>query len=87
MKQPNVVLMANVRELLFELDKLRSDVLKGRVSGWGGMVKFEDSSEVVYLGGTFRTSSIDRTRCVLKVSAAVALNDRYLPPPPPRQIR
>jgi hypothetical protein len=85
MNKSNVVLMANVRELLAELDKLKADVLKGNITGWGGMVKHADGNEVVYLGGTFRFSSEDRTRCVLKVSAAVARTDTYLPPPPPRK--
>jgi hypothetical protein len=85
MKKSNVVNMATVRELLLQLDQIRADVLAGDIAGWGGMVKHTDGTEVVYLGGTFRYSSADRTRCVLRVSAAVALNDTYLPPPPPRQ--
>lgn len=85
MKTNNVVYMETVRDLLAELDALRADVIKGGVVGWGGMVKHCNGSEVVYLGGTFKHNSDERTRCVLKVSAVAALHDPYLPPPPARE--
>jgi hypothetical protein len=76
----NVIEMRTVRELLIELDKIRSDVLAGDIQGWGGVVKHRDGQEVVYLGGTFKTSAADRAKAMLKVSAAVALReDSYLP--------
>lgn len=66
----NVVYMGAVRDLLAELDKLRANVLAGDIQGWGGVVKYADGREVAYLGGTFTTSSTDRARAMLKVSAA-----------------
>jgi hypothetical protein len=80
MKNTNVVWMGAVRELLAELDKLRSDVLAGGVQGWGGTVKYSDGREVVYLGGTFQESPEDRVRAMLKVSATrMRLEDPPLP--------
>lgn len=84
MTQSNVVYMAAVKDLLIELDKLRSDVLAGEIQGWGGVVRRSDGVEVVYLGGTFKTSSADRARAMLKVSAARVLREEETIPPRPR---
>jgi hypothetical protein len=73
--------MTRVRELLTELDRLRSDVLAGEVQGWGGVVKYADGKDVLYIGGTFRISASDRVRAMLKVSAVAMREDEYLPPP------
>lgn len=81
MKRTNVIEMRAVRELLNELDKIRSEVLSGEVQGWGGVVKHANGREVVYVGGSFKTSATDRARAMLKVSAAVMKEDDYLPPP------
>jgi hypothetical protein len=79
-RRTNVIEMRAVRDLLAELDKLRSDILAGDVQGWGGVVKHADGQEVVYIGGTFKTSAADRARAMLKVSAVVMREDNYLPP-------
>lgn len=80
----NVVYMGEVRDLLMELDKLRADVLAGDIRGWGGVVSRTDGREVIYLGGTFKTSSADRARAMLRVSAARVLReDEALSPVPP----
>jgi hypothetical protein len=85
MNKSNVVWMGAVRDLLSELDRLRSEVLAGNVQGWGGTVKFSDGREVVYLGGTYKESSEDRVRAMLKVSATrMKLED---PPLPLRKTR
>jgi len=81
MKSNNVVYMGAVRDLLAELDKLRADVLAGAVQGWGGSVLYADGHEVVYLGGTFKEDSASRARAMLRVSAARARQDDYLPVP------
>lgn len=78
----NVVYMGEVRDLLTELDKLRADILAGDAKGWGGTVLYSDGREVVYIGGSFKDSSIDRARAMLKVSAVRMLReDEPLPPP------
>jgi hypothetical protein len=82
MNKSNVVWMGSVRDLLVELDKLRSDVLAGGVLGWGGTVMYADGREVVYLGGTFKESSEDRARAMLKVSAT-----RMMREDPPLSLR
>jgi hypothetical protein len=69
MKETKVVYMAAVKDLLAELEKLRLDVVRGEVQGWGGAVKFTDGREVAYIGGTFKDSSADQARAMLKVSA------------------
>jgi hypothetical protein len=69
MKETKVVYMAAVKDLLAELEKLRLDVLAGEVQGWGGTVKFTDGREVAYIGGTFKSSTADQARAMLKVSA------------------
>jgi hypothetical protein len=69
MKETKVVYMAAVKDLLAELEKLRLDVLAGEVQGWGGTVKFTDGREVAYIGGTFKHSTADQARAMLKVSA------------------
>lgn len=79
MTNNNVVYMESVRDLLSQLEKLRADVLSGQILGWGGSVWFADGREVVYLGGCFRESSASRARAMLRVSAARALLDDYLP--------
>lgn len=80
MNKSNVVWMGAVRDLLAELDKLRADVLAGNARGWGGTVQYADGREVVYLGGTFKESSEDRVRAMLKVSATrMRLEDPPLP--------
>lgn len=78
----NVVYMGAVRDLLAELDNLRLDVLAGEIQGWGGVVKYAGGKDVVYLGGSFKASSTDRARAMLKVSAARMLaEDEPLPLP------
>jgi hypothetical protein len=80
MNKTNVVYMGVVRELLAELDKLRADVLAGQAKGWGGTVMYADGREVVYIGGTFKESSEDQVRAMLKVSATrMRLEDPPLP--------
>lgn len=82
MTRRTVVEMGTVREFLAQLEQLKSELLAGEIQGWGGVVKFADGRDVVYVGGSFRTSTADRTRAMLRVSAAVALRqDDYLPPP------
>lgn len=82
MPRTNVIEMKTVRDLLIELDKIRSDVLAGNVQGWGGVVRYADGQDVTYVGGTFKTSTAARARAMLKVSASVMLReDDYLPPP------
>lgn len=75
MEKTNVVEMATIRELLGELDKIRADILKGDIQGWGGVVRRTDGKDVVYIGGSFKTSSADRTRAMLRVSAVLAMKE------------
>lgn len=82
MTKTKVVYMADVRDLLVELDKLRADVLAGEVQGWGGTVKFADGREVAYIGGTFKHSTADQARAMLKVSAV-----RMMREDPPLTVR
>jgi hypothetical protein len=87
MQANNVVYMGSVRDLLSELDKLRSDILAGEVEGWGGSVKFTDGREVTYLGGTFKGNSAERARAMLRVSAARVLHEEETIPPLPHKRR
>jgi hypothetical protein len=88
MQANNIVYMASVRELLMELDKLRSDILAGEIEGWGGSVKFTDGREVTYLGGTFKGDSSERAKAMLRVSAVRVLHeDETIPPTLPRKRR
>jgi hypothetical protein len=81
MKRTNVVQMSVVRDLLIELDKLRADVLAGDIQGWGGVVRHSDGRDVIYVGGSFRTSATDRARAMLRVSAALAVKeDNFIAP-------
>lgn len=79
----NVIQMGAVRDLLAELDKLRSDVLAGEVLGWGGSVFYADGREVAYLGGSFRHNAKDQARAMLKVSVLRVLREG--PPPKKRK--
>lgn len=70
MPHTKVVHLAEIKDLLAQLEVIRQHVLKGKVAGWFGTLRDEDGTETVYMGGVHARSSEDRLKAILKMSAA-----------------
>lgn len=65
-----VVDLGAVRDLLSELDKLRSAILGGQVSGFSCTVMDQEERETLYMGGVYKEDPKLALSAILKASAA-----------------
>ena len=80
-----IVNLGAVRDLLPELDKLRSAILTGQVSAFQCTLMDQEGQETLYMGGVYKEDPKLALGAILKASAArVMVED---PPPKLRRAR
>lgn len=74
-----VVNLGAVRDLLGELDKVRTAILAGKVTGFQCTLMDSEDTETIYMGGPYREDPKLALSAILKASAARVMTED--PPP------
>lgn len=70
MKNSKIVDLGMVRDALAEVDKLRSALISGKVTGFHAALEHPDGTQTVYLGGVYRNKPEAALKAAMRASAA-----------------
>jgi hypothetical protein len=70
-----VINLGKVRDMLVEWEKVRQQIVSGKISGFQTVFVDEKQRETIYLGGVYKNDPRAAMAAALKLSAARMLNE------------